>query len=136
MRLFLSKIARVVPAVLASVLLMYGFYASSIAPHEMHYVHHRFVPVDSLPYAYFQILRLVVCGAACFGAVSLKQHQGWLCTMVIIAILFNPVVPIRLDRVTWQAIDLAAGITFLVSILPFWKIGHAHEHSPSRQIQR
>jgi hypothetical protein len=89
----------------------------------MHYVRHRYVPVESLPYAYFQILRLVVCGTACFGAFALKQRQGWLWTMVIIAVLFNPLLPVRLDRGTWQAIDLATGIVFLVSIPLLWKSG-------------
>lgn len=115
------KIARIMPPVLAAALLLFGFYASSVAPHEMHYVRHRYVPVESLPYAYFQVLRLVVCGAACFGAFTLKQRQGWLWTMVILAILFNPLLPVRLDRGTWQAIDLATGIIFLVSIPVLWK---------------
>ncbi len=87
----------------------------------MHYVRHHLVPVDSLPYAYFQIMRLVVCGAVCFGAFTLKNRQGWLGTMAIIAVLFNPLLPVRLDRNTWQVIDLATGIVFLISISPVWK---------------
>lgn len=110
------KIARTIPSVLAAALLLFGFYASSVAPHQMHYVRHHFVPVDSLPYAYFQIMRLVVCGAACFGGFTLKQRQGWLWTMVIIAVLFNPILPVRLERGIWQTIDLVTGIVFLVSI--------------------
>ena len=115
------KIARAIPPVIAAALLLFGFYASSIAPHQMHYVRHRLVPVDSLPYAYFQIMRLVVCGASCFGAFTLKQRQGWLWTMVIIAVLFNPILPVHLDRGTWQLIDLVTGIIFLVSTSMVWK---------------
>jgi hypothetical protein len=115
------RIARAIPAFLAAALLLYGFYDSSIAPHAMHYVRHRSVPTDSLPYAYFQVLRLVVCGAACFGAFTFKQRQGWLWMMVIIAVLFNPLLPVRLDRGVWQVIDLATGIIFLFSVPMFWR---------------
>ena len=109
------------PAIIAAALLLFGFYMSSIEPHEMHYVRHRLVPIDSLPYAYFQTLRLVVCGVACLGASILKNKRGWLWAMVAIAALFNPIVPVRLDRAVWQFIDLATGLVFLVSIPWFWK---------------
>jgi hypothetical protein len=115
------RIARAIPPVLAASFLLYGFYASSIAQHEMHYVRHRYVPVDSLPYAYFQTMRLAVCGAACFCAFTLKQRQGWLWTMVTIAVVFNPFLPVRLDRGTWQIFDLITGIIFLISVPTIWK---------------
>jgi hypothetical protein len=88
----------------------------------MHYVRHRLVPVSSLPYAYYQVMRLAVCGAACFGSFTLKQRQGWLWTMVIVAVLFNPLLPVRISRETWQVIDIVTGIIFLVSVPMLWKI--------------
>ena len=115
------KILRTIPLVIAAAFLLIAFYDSSIAQHEMHYVRHRLTPIGGLPYAYFQIMRLVVCGAACFGAFTLKQRQAWMWTMIIVAVLFNPVLPVRLDRGTWQAIDLLTGIFFLVSVPQFWK---------------
>jgi hypothetical protein len=38
------------------------------------------------------------------------------------AVLFNPLVPVRLDRSIWQIVDLAAGITFLASTVFFWNV--------------
>ena len=116
-----AKILRTLPAITAAALLLYGFYETSIAHHEMHLVRRRYVPDDSLPYVYFQVLRLAVCGAACFGAFVLKHLQGWRWTFVVVAVLFNPVLPVRLDRGAWQVIDLATGFVFFVSIRPLWK---------------
>jgi len=117
-----AKILRALPAIAAAALLLYGFYKTSIVPHEMHLVRRRYVPDESLPYVFFQVLRLAVCGAACFGAFTLRHRQGWLWTFVILAVLFNPLAPIRLDRSIWQIIDLIAGITFLVSTVFFWNL--------------
>ena len=119
------KFARITPAVLAAALLLFSVYDSAINPHATHSVRHRMATVGSLPYGYFQILRLVACGAACFGASTLKHRPAWLWTMVIIAVLFNPIAPVRLDRGIWQLIDLATGIVFLVSVPMLWKTGQA-----------
>ena len=116
------KIARTIPPVLAAAFLLFAFIAPFVMPHEMHHVRHRLVPGSPLPYEYFQLLRLVVCGAACYYAFSLKQHPGWLWTMVAVAVLFNPLLPVMLSRGTWQVIDLAAGVVFLASIPTFWKL--------------
>lgn len=79
--------------------------------------------VPDLPYGYFQILRWVVCGASCLGAFMAmeKDSKGWLWTMVGMAILFNPILPIRLGRETWQVLDLVGGIVFLCAIPIFKK---------------
>jgi hypothetical protein len=37
-------------------------------------------------------------------------------TFAIVAILFNPVVPVHLTRHAWAPIDIAAAILFLASI--------------------
>lgn len=74
-----------------------------------------------LPSAYFEVLRCAVCGFSCYGAFKLRGRQGWLWTLVGLAVLFNPIVPARFSREAWQVIDAAAGIFFLVSIALFRK---------------
>ena len=69
------------------------------------------------PYAYYQLLRWVVTGAALFIAYK-KYEEGsknWSLTMVVIAILFNPIVPFFLDKEVWGAIDLVAAVIFFSS---------------------
>jgi hypothetical protein len=37
--------------------------------------------------------------------------------MVVIAILFNPLAPVHLDRHTWQVFDVAGAVAFAVAVV-------------------
>jgi len=70
------------------------------------------------PYSYYQLLRwaiLIIAGYVSYTNYK-KQKINWAWTFGIMAILFNPIVPFYLSKNTWQLIDLASGILFLVSI--------------------
>jgi hypothetical protein len=66
-------------------------------------------------YGYYQLLRFVVCGVGAYVAFMAYQWQRiwavWL--FGIIAVLFNPVIPIRLPREVWQTIDVTCAFLFL-----------------------
>lgn len=75
------------------------------------------------PYGYFQILRWVVAIVAIYNAYiayELKQN-GWIFIMVAIAILFNPIAPIFLQKQTWVILDLITSILMFVSIIKIKK---------------
>jgi len=70
-----------------------------------------------LPYGYYTVLRLVVCGAAGYAAYRLKNnadHSKHFIPLVIVAILFNPLIPIFLAKLIWQPIDLAGAVYLFV----------------------
>lgn len=76
-----------------------------------------FLAILSLPIGYFTFLRIIVT----IGAVSIvvaESQNGfnfWVIVFGIIAILFNPVIPIYLNsKSAWMPIDLICGILFLV----------------------
>jgi hypothetical protein len=75
--------------------------------------------VAPLPYVYYQFLRWIVCGVAVFVAVKTYQWgKGWATSLfAIIAVLFNPIVPIHLTKEIWMPIDLACALLFGLSIL-------------------
>lgn len=85
----MKKFPAVVPSAIATALLLIAL-----------------VPIRQ--YGYFVFLRWAVCAAAiwlCFAAYG--TGRPWLLFVGIpIAILFNPFVPIYLNRETWQPIDL------------------------------
>lgn len=74
------------------------------------------------PYGYYTLLRLVVCAAACWIAfVSFKSEPairwvGW--PFTLIALLFNPLVPVHLDREVWRIIDFVVAAVFGIAIWP------------------
>ena len=71
------------------------------------------------PYGYYQLLRLVVCGASVYVAFMAYQWQKILSTWMFgfIAILFNPLIPIHLSREIWQTIDVICGLIFIAGAI-------------------
>jgi len=72
-------------------------------------------------YEYYTLLRFVVCVATAYGiflAVRFKKIS-WVWVFGIIAVLFNPLFPISLERNTWSVIDVTTAILLVVSIFLF-----------------
>lgn len=70
------------------------------------------------PYSYYQLLRWVVAGTAIFVAylAHITNRNGWMWTMILTAVLFNPVIPFFLSKGTWVVIDLITAILFFKSL--------------------
>ena len=69
-------------------------------------------------YGYYQILRWVVAGSAIYIAYANYQSQntGWTWIFAIIAILFNPISPIHLERDLWAIIDTVVAAVYFVAL--------------------
>lgn len=67
------------------------------------------------PYGYYQLLRFVVCAVSVYVAYTAYNWQKiwamWL--FGVIALLFNPLLPIHLSRELWQPIDVICAILFI-----------------------
>ena len=70
------------------------------------------------PYGYYTLLRLVTCGAAGYGVyVSHSAGKvGWLWAFILIAVVFNPIIPVHLSREIWQPIDVLTAAALVVAI--------------------
>ena len=76
-----------------------------------------FIGVFPLPIGYYTLLRLVVTAAAAYIAYDTFQtdkQSGWIWVFGFVAILFNPLIPIYLDKELWMVIDFAVAILFIV----------------------
>ena len=79
------------------------------------------VALGDAPGGYYTLLRLVVC-AACVLAFLLDYAlrgglSGWAIVLVLMAVLFNPVVQIRLSREDWAPIDVASAMLLAIHYL-------------------
>lgn len=66
------------------------------------------------PYGYYTLLRLVVC--VCAGIVAYQawpKQALWTFVFGFVALLFNPIIKVSLNRDTWLPIDLAVGVLFI-----------------------
>lgn len=69
-------------------------------------------------YGFFTLLRFVVCFVAAycaFQAYSQKKAE-WTWILGGISVLFNPIIPIHLNRDLWSMIGIVVAIVFLASI--------------------
>jgi hypothetical protein len=74
-----------------------------------------------LPYGYYTFNRILTCGFCSLVAVLSFRGAGtegktWAVVFVIIAIAFNPFIPLRLSRFTWPYLDLVAAIALGVHL--------------------
>jgi hypothetical protein len=79
-----------------------------------------------MPYGYYTLVRVAACFASVPLAVAVHQRQwktlGYL--LGALGILYNPVIPIHLDRSAWFPINLGtiAALLFSVGVLS-WSRG-------------
>jgi len=68
-----------------------------------------------MPYGFYSLSRLIICALAIYGATLLKErNEGLFWTMVGLAILYNPIIPIHLyEKSLWFAINIATLAVFI-----------------------
>ncbi|MEX0451054.1 DUF6804 family protein [Spiribacter sp. 218] len=68
------------------------------------------IAIAPLPYAYYELLRFIVCGTFGYLAYLTITRQAHLHTAIfsVSAVLFNPLIPIYLGKEVWVVVDAAA----------------------------
>ncbi len=82
-----------------------------------------FLAVGDHPYSYFTTLRWITCAVSVYGAyLSYKGERLYVViSLGVIAVLFNPIIPIHMGKSTWQLIDIVVGLIMLISPIFIWK---------------
>ncbi len=74
-----------------------------------------------LPYGYYTFMRIVTCGiAAVIAVVGFRDRpvvQAWSVLLALVAVLFNPFIPVHLARQTWFYLDLGAAAVFVAHLI-------------------
>jgi hypothetical protein len=72
------------------------------------------IGILDLPYGYYQFLRLIITAISVLSIYHYWENYHRIISIIlfIIAILFNPILPIHLEKETWVIIDLLAGLFF------------------------
>lgn len=75
------------------------------------------IALVDMPYGYYKLLRFIVCGFCIFLTVQeakVENQNKWVWIIGATALLYNPFIPIHLDRDTWQFVNLITIIGFFV----------------------
>lgn len=77
------------------------------------------------PSGFYTLHRFAVCGSSIYLAVQANElgKRAWIWIMGAMAVLFNPLIPVRLPRSDWQAMDFIAAVVFAISLVAFRKRG-------------
>jgi hypothetical protein len=71
------------------------------------------------PYGYYVSLRWIVCAAAAYGIMlsvkATRRSTVW--GFGIIAVLFNPFIPVHMTRGAWAPFNVGAAVFFLISLV-------------------
>ena len=72
---------------------------------------------------FYTVLRWVCCAAFTYSAVTALQTKRvpWTWIFGILAVLFNPIAPVYLQRETWLVIDCAAIGLIVIAGVVFWR---------------
>ena len=70
----------------------------------------------NIPYNYYVIMRFIVTGFALYTCYLLQKGEKdyWFFIFIGIAILFNPILPIHLEKEIWIIFDLLTSLIILV----------------------
>lgn len=75
------------------------------------------IAVAPLPYGYYTFLRIAVTLCACtIGWMAYKERDqisAWVVIFGLVAILFNPLIPVYLTRDVWLVLDIGVAAIFL-----------------------
>lgn len=76
------------------------------------------IAVLPMPYGYYMLVRIYICIFSAFVAykASVEKLNGWMWTFIIIAILFNPIIPIYLMKGLWAIIDVITAMLIFFAI--------------------
>lgn len=69
-----------------------------------------------LEYGFYQVLRWLVCSFSAWTSVKIYQKSSksfWLMTFIALAIIFNPVLPLKFDEDIWIPIDIVTALIFI-----------------------
>ncbi|WP_291399578.1 DUF6804 family protein [Daejeonella sp.] len=76
-----------------------------------------FIGLLDLPIGYYTLLRIAVTIGSVIVVVTEFENglNFWVITFGLIAILFNPLIPIYLnDKSAWMPLDIISGLFFLI----------------------
>ncbi len=70
------------------------------------------------PYAYYVILRVVICAVVAYHGVSAikRKHEGWAWILGVLTFVYNPVFPLHLNRGIWSVINVVSAVFIIFHI--------------------
>jgi FtsH-binding integral membrane protein len=71
------------------------------------------------PYGYYLILRIVCCAVCTYLALASADagKTQWTWTLGVLAVIYNPIIQVHLNRGIWSVINIVTIVIFALSVL-------------------
>lgn len=78
-----------------------------------------FWAIASHPYDYYILVRWITFGVGlfCIFIAYGVNNNAWIFLFGLLALIFNPIIPLHLSKNVWHIIDIISGILLIVSVL-------------------
>jgi hypothetical protein len=85
---------------------------------------------------FYTLLRWVCCAAFVCSAITVFQMKrvAWVWIFATLAVLFNPLAPVYLQRATWQIVDWGAIGVIVVAAIVFWRESHGSKGQTNQRV--
>jgi hypothetical protein len=83
-----------------------------------------FAAAEKQPDSFYTLLRWVCCAVFAYSAITSLQLKRmlWLGIFCALAVLFNPIFPLPLDRSQWIVADWFSIGAMVIATFVFWKV--------------
>jgi hypothetical protein len=83
-----------------------------------------FAAAEKQPDSFYTLLRWICCAVFAYSAVTSFQMKRvlWLWIFGVLAVLFNPIFPLGLDRTQWIVADWFSIGAVVIAAFVFWKV--------------
>ncbi|RWO21753.1 DUF6804 family protein [Mesorhizobium sp.] len=87
------------------------------------------VAILTLPYGYYQVLRLAIFAAGIYCGIKAKSSgdDKLALGLFFVALVFNPILPVYLTREIWLPLDLLAAALFAFAAYRLPKINSSRQ---------
>jgi len=82
-----------------------------------------YAAIENHPYSYYTLLRWVCCPIFAYSAVAAheKNRMLWVWIFGVLALLYNPLFRVHLDRSTWTNVNWATVGAIVIAAFAFWR---------------
>ena len=82
-----------------------------------------YATIEKHPYSYYTLLRWVCCPIFAYSAVAAYERNRlpWAWIFGTLALLYNPLFRVHLDRSTWTGVNWFTVGAIIVAAVAFWR---------------
>jgi hypothetical protein len=83
-----------------------------------------YAAIEKHPYSYYTLLRWICCPIFAYSAFAAheRKRMPWVWVFGVLALLYNPIFRVHLDRSTWTGVNWLTVGAIIIAAVSFWRI--------------